>query len=166
MAFTDKIGNVFNKAKSGTIAVSLEAKKKMKESSIKGEISSLESKKISVFTEVGNEAYEKFLDTLGTDAKLKELLDSIQDLKDQISGKEKELEEAMAQFDKEIAEVKEGGSHTEAAPDAADSKKEEPKEEPKKEETQSSGSGKVFCGQCGAQNSTDSKFCNSCGAKI
>lgn len=156
MALSDKIGNVFNKAKSSTIAVSLEAKKKMKESSIKGEISSLESKMNSVYTEIGKEAYGSFFDALYTNEKLKELLDSINDLKDQVSGKEKELEEAIAQFDKEITEVKEGASHTETAPG----------DEPKGAEPQSSGNGKVFCGQCGAQNSMDSKFCNSCGAKI
>lgn len=160
MSITDKIGNVFNKAKSGTIAMTLEAKKKMKESSVRGEISSLESKMNSVYTEIGKEACGRFLDTLNTDSKLKELLDSIQDLKNQISGKEKELEEAMAQFDKEIAEVKEG------APGSPDQSGQTESEAPESAEQQTAGSGKIFCTQCGAQNGTESNFCISCGAKI
>lgn len=153
MAFSDKLGNVFNKAKSGTIAASLGAKKKMKESSIKGEISSLESKMASVYTQIGREAYASFFDTLQGNGQLKEFSGQIKEIEGQITGKEKELAEAMAQFDAEIAEVK-GEGQAEAAPDA------QPQGEAQ------SGSGKVFCGQCGAENTTDSKFCNSCGAKL
>jgi replicative DNA helicase len=159
MAFTDKLGEVFNKAKGGTIAVSLEAKKKMKESSIKGEISSLESKMNSVFTRIGKEAYDSFFETLYTDEKLRELMDSVKDLKDQIIGKEKELEESMAQFDKEIAEVKENAGLTSQASEAKN-------EEKAGAEPPPSESGRIFCTQCGAQNNIDSNFCNSCGAKL
>ncbi|MEI6101009.1 MAG: zinc-ribbon domain-containing protein [Eubacteriales bacterium] len=156
MAISDKIGNVFNKAKSGTIAVSLEAKKKMKESSIKGEISSLESKMNSVFTDIGKEAYSSQYDKLYGYDKLHDLMDAIKDLKDQISVKEKELLDALAEIDREIAEVKGEAPKTESAP-AEDKSAEAP---------EAATGGKVFCGQCGAQNNTDSKFCNSCGAKI
>lgn len=157
MAFSDKIGNVFNKAKSGTIAVSLEAKKKMKESSIKGEISSLESKMNSVFTEIGKEAYDSQYDKLYGYDKLRDLMDAIKDFKEQISVKEKELADTLAEIDKEIAEVKGESPKTESAP-AEDKSAEAPAE--------TTASDKVFCGQCGAQNNTDSKFCNSCGAKM
>ena len=156
MPFSDTIGNVFNKAKSGTIAVSLEAKKKMKESSIKGEISSLESKMNSVFTEIGKEAYDSQYEKLYGYVKLRELMDQIKEFKDQISVKQTELEEALTEIDKEIAEVKGEPKAEEAQPEA------------KEEETPApaASGAKVFCSQCGAQNNTDSKFCNSCGAKL
>lgn len=153
MPFSDTIGNVFNKAKSGTIAVSLEAKKKMKESSMRGEISSLESKMNSVFTKIGKEAYESQYDKLYGYDTLRGLMDEIKDLKDQIDAKEKELTEALAAIDKEIAEVKGEAPKTESAP---------------AEETPAPAApaDKIFCRQCGAQNNSDSKFCNSCGAKL
>jgi ribosomal protein L40E len=159
MAISDKIGNVFNKAKSGTIAVSLEAKKKMKESSIKGEISSLEAKMTGVFTQIGREAYAALGDALAQNEKTKVLLDSIGEIKEQIAGKEKELAEEMAKFDEEIAAVKspkeEQGAEDSAASGAA--------EGPKAEEP---GESKKFCTQCGAKNNADASFCASCGAKM
>jgi ribosomal protein L40E/vacuolar-type H+-ATPase subunit I/STV1 len=156
MAISDKIGNVFNKAKSGTIAVSLEAKKKMKESSIKGEISSMEAKMNGVFTQIGREAYEIFPDTLAQNEKTKELTDSVAEIKQQIAAKEKELEEEMKRFDDEIAAVKEP-QQSDAAPT------EEKAAEPA---AQATGEAKRFCTNCGAQNSADAAFCASCGSKM
>jgi hypothetical protein len=156
MPFSDTIGNVFNKAKSGTIAVSLEAKKKMKESSIRGEISSLESKMNSVFTQIGKEAYESQYDKLYGYDMLRELMDQIKDLKDQIGEKEQELTEALAEIDKEIAQVKGESPKTEGASETKDAETPAP----------AASDGKVFCGQCGAQNNADSNFCNECGAKL
>ncbi len=156
MPFSDKIGNVFNKAKSGTIAVSLEAKKKVKEASIRGEISSLESKMNSVFTEIGKEAYETQYEKLFGYDKMRELMDEIKEYKDQICVKEKELEEALAEIDKEIAEVKGESAKGEDAP----------AENELETSAAAAGDGKVFCSQCGVQNNADSNFCNSCGAKL
>ncbi len=159
MAISDKIGNVFNKAKSGTIAVSLEAKKKMKESSIKGEISSLEAKMTGVYTQIGRDAYAELKDALAQNEKTKAHLDSVDEIKEQIAGKEKELEEEMARFDEEIAAVK-APKEEESAEVSAESGA---AEEPKAKET---GEAKKFCTQCGAQNSADASFCGSCGAKM
>lgn len=161
MAISDKIGNVFNKAKSGTIAVSLEAKKKMKESSIRGEISSLEAKMNGVFTNIGKEAYSSQYDKLYGYDQLRGMMDSVKEIKDQIAAKEKELEEAMAQFDREIAEVKGEAPPPAAVPAAAEAAQEKAAEAPAPE-----APAKFFCGECGAANNPESKFCNSCGAKL
>jgi sec-independent protein translocase protein TatA len=155
MAIKETLGNVWGKAKSGTITVSLEAKKKMKESSIKGEISSLEAKMTGVFTQIGREAYENLPDALEKNEKTKALLDSVGEMKDQIAAKEKELEEEMAKFDQEIAALKAGENPAPAA---------EEKEEPPK--TEAAEESKRFCTHCGAQNSADAAFCGSCGAKL
>lgn|GEM_PF-2286946 len=165
MALKESLGNVWGKAKSGTIAVSLEAKKKMKESSIKGEISSLEAKMTGVFTQLGREAYEAFLDELAQNEKTKAFLDSISEIKEQIAGKEKELEEEMARFDEEIAAVKapkqeDGTSETPAEAEPAAAK------QPEAQKTEETGAGKKFCTKCGAQNDADAAFCGSCGAKL
>ena len=156
MAISDKIGNVFNKAKSGTIAVSLEAKKKMKESSIKGEISSLEAKMNGVFTQVGREAYEIFPDTLAQNEKTKELLDSIGEIKQQITAKQTELEEEMKRFDQEITDVKE--QTKDGAPSAQETAQSAP--------AGADAGEKRFCTNCGTPNNADAAFCSSCGAKM
>ena len=141
---------------------SLEAKKKMKESSIKGDISSLEAKMNGVFTQIGREAYENLPDALAGNEKTKELSDSVGEIRDQISVKEKELEEEMERFDKEIAAVKEPqGDGEQAAPPAAAAPEEPPKAEPEPPEQP-----KKFCTQCGAQNNADAAFCGNCGAKM
>lgn len=162
MAFKESLGNVWGKAKSGTIAVSLEAKKKMKESSIKGEISSLEAKMNGVFTQIGREAYESLPDALAGNEKTKEFCDSVGEIKEQIAVKQKELEDEMARFDQEIAEVKGQQKPAETAP------AEEPDagagEQPSKAEGQ--GESKRFCTNCGAPNSPDAAFCGSCGTKM
>ena len=117
-SFSDKLGSAFNKAKSSTIAVSLEAKKKLKESSVKGEISTLENKMSSVYTQIGREAYTECYDTLCENAKLKELMDSVKSYQEQIAAKEKELEEELAKIDAEIASVKDGPAPAAEAPRA------------------------------------------------
>jgi len=162
MAFKESLGNVWGKAKSGTMAVSLEAKKKMKESSIKGEISSLEAKMNGVFTQIGREAYESLSGALAQNEKTKELSDSLGEIKDQIAAKEKELEDEMARFDKEIAEVKGPQKAGETAP-TEEPKAEEQDEQPKEE---GQGESKKICTNCGAPNSPEVAFCGSCGAKM
>jgi len=158
MAISDKLGNAFNRAKSGTIAVSLEAKKKLKESSIKGEISALESKMSSVYTQLGKEASAECFDELyRKNDRLKELLDSVRDYQDQVAAKERELEETMARLDAEIAAVKEGPAPAREAP--AD----QPQEA---QDAERPAPDAVFCSQCGAKNSVESSFCNQCGAKL
>ena len=89
MSFQDTISNAFNKAKSGTIAVSLEAKKKMKESSIKGEISTLDSKLSNVYTNIGREAYSNHFEALSQIDGMGELIQNAKDLEGQIEGKQK-----------------------------------------------------------------------------
>lgn len=140
MDISEKIGSAFDKAKSGTIAVSLEAKKKFKEASFKSELSSLESRLNYVYTQIGREAYGRCYEALGSIDELKKFLENVADLLNQISAKKQEMEYAMEQFDLEIAAVKER-AYVRPGPSLA-------------------------CGNCGALNDPDDLFCNRCGSRL
>ena len=89
MDISDKIRNAFGRVKSGTIAVSLEAKKKIRESSLKGEINSLEARLSSAYTRIGREGFASYHDVLYEYENLQKPMEDAQEIISQIEDKKK-----------------------------------------------------------------------------